>query len=641
MESVQAICDSDQGHPLIETLPVQPSTCCQAQNCTSFFEPSDHLDLHDLQQKDAMISKWTNYVKSGVRPSRDSFTGDDDKVMHHSFSKFRIIDGLLMKVRQDDSKHQQVVVPKEVVPIILQQLHNRMGHPGRDRTTPLIIDRFFWPRMRGDIATWIQECDRCLKFKTPDNQRAELVNIKTSYPLELVCMDYLTLEPCKGGIQNILVITDHFSKFSVAVPTRNQTSKTTADALFHNFIVPYGIPTTIHSDQGANFTSKLIQDLCFLTGISKSRTTPYHPMGNGITERFNRTLISMLGTLQQDQKSDWKIHIGSLVHAYNATKHETTGFSPFFLMFGREPTLPIDLVFGLDKDERSRSLSKYISNLQKRLEEAYRTANTASDHSQLRQQYYYDQKAKGVGLKVGDRVLVKVVAFDGKHKIADRWEDNPYIIIQQPNNNIQVFKVKREDGEGRCKTLHRNLLLPIGSKLPSPLPTPRQRVKESELQNMESNISPIDDTEESEEDEDEPYLIGTGTKPQTSADPREDAPYISNTDGHETEASVDDDDDDDGERDLEPDSDPTDHLSDSEQPLPPDPPTPAPRRSTRVTRKPNWMQEYVMSTQVTATPHQPEWLQRAAYLQNLMVSGSLALDKDQLTTALVNIIAGK
>ena len=84
-------------------------------------------------------------------------------------------------------------------------------------------------------------------------------------------------------------------------------------------------------------------------------------------------------------------------------------------------------------------------------------------------------------------------------------------------------------------------------------------------------------------------MIGTGTKPQTSADPMEDAPYISNTDGHETEASVDDDDDDDddGERDLEPDFDPTDHQSDSEQPLPPDPPTPAPRISTRVTRKPN------------------------------------------------------
>ena len=121
-----------------------------------------------------------------------------------------------MKVRQDDSKHQQVVVPKEVVPIIFPQLHNRMEHHGRDRTTSLITDRFFWPRMRGDKATWIQECDRCLKFKTPDNQRAELVIIKISYPPELVCVDFFTLEPCKG-IQSILAITDHFCKFCKSV----------------------------------------------------------------------------------------------------------------------------------------------------------------------------------------------------------------------------------------------------------------------------------------------------------------------------------------------------------------------------------------------------------------------------------------
>lgn len=168
----------------------------------------------------------------------------EDRVMFRNFLKFKIKDDLLIKVihRDDGSEQHQVVVPKEVIPFILRHLHNNMGHPDRDRTTSLVIIWFYWPRMRRDIATWIEECDRCLKFKTPDNQRAELV-----------CMDYLTLEPCKGGIQNILVNTDHFSKFSVAVPTRYQISKTTADALFHNFIVPYGNPTTLHSDQGANF----------------------------------------------------------------------------------------------------------------------------------------------------------------------------------------------------------------------------------------------------------------------------------------------------------------------------------------------------------------------------------------------------
>lgn len=185
----------------------------------------------------------------------------------------------------------------------------------------------------------------------------------------------------------------------------------------------------------------------------------------------------MLGTLEQDQKSDWKTHIGSLVHAYNATKHETTGFSPYFLMFGRDPTLPVVLVFGLDKQDKFKTLSKYIENLQVRLERAYEGAKTASKNIQHRQKMYYDQKAKGVGLREGDHVLVKVVAFDGKHKIADRWEDTPYVVLQQPNTNVPVFKVKREDGEGRCKTLHTNLLLPIGSKLPSHVPLPRHRVQ--------------------------------------------------------------------------------------------------------------------------------------------------------------------
>jgi transposase InsO family protein len=157
--------------------------------------------------------------------------------------------------------------------------HNKMGHPGRDRTTSLVTDRFYWSKMRSNIQTWVEECHRCTKFKTPTNQRAKLVNIQTSFPVELVCMDYLTLEPCKGGVQNILVMTDHFTKFAVGVPTRNQTAKTTADAFFHNIVIPYKLPKPIHSDQGTNFMSKLLQDLCSLTGISNSRTTPYHTLG--------------------------------------------------------------------------------------------------------------------------------------------------------------------------------------------------------------------------------------------------------------------------------------------------------------------------------------------------------------------------
>lgn len=135
-----------------------------------------------------------------------------------------------------------------------------MGHPGKDRTLSLIRDRFYWPGMHKDIETWIEECGRCTRRKTPTNQRAPLVNITTTSPLELVCMDFLTLEPCKGGYKHMLVITDHFTRFAMAFPTRNQLAKTIAEMFYKNFIVHNGIPERIHSDQGANFESRVNQE---------------------------------------------------------------------------------------------------------------------------------------------------------------------------------------------------------------------------------------------------------------------------------------------------------------------------------------------------------------------------------------------
>lgn len=97
-------------------------------------------------------------------------------------------------------------------------------------------------------------------------------------------MDFLTLERSKGGYHHILVITDHFSRFAVAVPTKNLTAKTTAEAFYDNFITNYEILARIHSEQGANFDGNIIKELCTITGMRKSRTTPYHPLGMGFVK---------------------------------------------------------------------------------------------------------------------------------------------------------------------------------------------------------------------------------------------------------------------------------------------------------------------------------------------------------------------
>ena len=143
-----------------------------------------------------------------------------------------------------------------------------------------------------------------------------------------------------------MVITDHFTRYAQAFPSKTQTALATAKLLLNNFILHYGFPSKIITDQGRNFESELIENLCQLAGVQKLRTSPYHPQTNGQCEHFNGTLLNMLGTLTPEQK-DWKSHIPALVHTYNCTSNAATGFSPYFLLFGREPRLPVDVEFGL------------------------------------------------------------------------------------------------------------------------------------------------------------------------------------------------------------------------------------------------------------------------------------------------------
>ena len=264
-------------------------------------------------------------------------------------SHLRMRNNLLYRVRclgdgDSPEMQHQLVIPTSARKCILEHVHDKIGHMGQDRTMALLCPRCFWPGMASDVKEYVRDCARCVRQKNPVNQVAPLQNVFTTQPMELVCMDYLTLETPKGGFENILVVTDHFTKYSQAYPTRNQTAKMTAQVLYNHFIVHYGFPARLHSDQGRNFESKVIKELCVLGGIEKSRTTLYHPMENGQCERFNRTLLEMLGTLETDQEVDWKTYVAPLVHMHNNTQHDTTGLSPYYLSFGRQPRLPIDLL---------------------------------------------------------------------------------------------------------------------------------------------------------------------------------------------------------------------------------------------------------------------------------------------------------
>ena len=209
----------------------------------------------------------------------------------------------------------------------------------------------------------------------------------------------------------------------------------------------------------------MIQELCKIAGVKKLHTGPHHPQSNGQCERFNSTLCNMLGTLSDEEKSDWKSHLGCMTHAYNCTKHASTTYSPYYLMFGRHPRFPIDVEFGLHKPNCSDNCSKsrYIQKLRRRLNYAHKKASKYSSEQAQKYKTSYDKSVKGPQLQVNDLVLVKIVAHKARHKIQDKWESEEYIVLEQPIPGTPVYRVRPVTGT-KVRTLHRNLLLPLGVK---------------------------------------------------------------------------------------------------------------------------------------------------------------------------------
>ena len=479
-EIVQAICS---GHPSESHLFMEsPAAKCQvmtrsatkaaaSKKLESSHDGLPRVSKHELaisQRDDPYISRLIFYIEQNRRPSRQERSREPPEclVYFRQWDKLVQRDNVLYRIRNTPDKQiiHQLVLPTHYRPTAMSALHNDLGHLGVERTLDMVRNRFFWPKMSDDVKTWCEQCKRCCLRKTkPSKTKVPLVSIHSTEPLELVCIDFLKLEKSKGGYENILIITDHFTKYAQAHPTRDQKAETVAKILWQDFIQHYGFPVRIHADQGRNFESCLIKELCKVCGIKKSRTTPYHPQCNGQTERFNHTLLNMLGTLEMNQKKDWKQYVGVMTHAYNSTRHDSTGYAPFYLMFGRHPNLPIDLMFGLktdDNEESTATREQYIEDLRNRLETSYKTANEIAEKAKKRQKRLYDRGRHDAPLRIGDRVLVqnKHRHMIGTNKLADRWESSPYIVIaKQPNIPVYVVSSLETDKE---RTLHRNMLTP-------------------------------------------------------------------------------------------------------------------------------------------------------------------------------------
>lgn len=419
-----------------------------------------------LQEEDPIIGAALKYWRQGQSP------GPQDRrqlsklvlVLLRQWDRLEEQEGLLYRrVYRSDGGEEvlQLVLPAVLRHEVLTQLHQCHGHQGTERTLELVRQRCYWPGMSADVAHWVQHCERCQQAKeAAPVARSYMAHLLASRPNEIVALDFTVLEPSHSGYENVLVMTDVFSKFTVAIPTRDQQAETVARGLVEEWFYKFGVPGRIHSDQGRNFESRLVQQLCSLYQVGKSRTTAYHPAGNGQCERFNRTLHNLLRTLPTGRKRDWASCLSQVLFCYNTTPHQATGETPYYLMFGQEPRLPVDFLLGRVQEPVAGRVHHWVEEHQARLQVAFEGARERLQAAAQHRKAKHDQRVREQPLVEGQLVYLREHGFLGRHKIQDLWSSTVYQVVRAPRDGGSVYTVAPVHDLGKVRHVHRMSLKP-------------------------------------------------------------------------------------------------------------------------------------------------------------------------------------
>ena len=225
----------------------------------------------------------------------------------------------------------------------MQEAHDGRfsGHFAEKRIYQLLRRRYWWPGMRSDVRQYCRSCLVCASRKgAGQTTRPALQPIPVGGPFHRLGVDVLKLPLTLEGNQYAVVFIDYLTKWVEVFAVPNQTAETIARLLVEGVICRHGAPAELLSDQGANFMSELVAEVCALFAVKKVNTSGYHTQTNGLCERFNNTLIQMLAKTGERFGQDWDKHLSYVLYAYRITVQESTKESPFFLVYGRDPALP-------------------------------------------------------------------------------------------------------------------------------------------------------------------------------------------------------------------------------------------------------------------------------------------------------------
>ena len=302
-----------------------------------------------MQEEDLPLMHLKRALRKGGEASKQLTTHEAEALKAYPYALIGD-DGLLYYQRPGGHSPRTLIVPRVARLALVRTYHDSVsgGHFCVGRVLPAISSNFHWVGMRKDLARYMQGCETCARVKP--GQRTSRVALKGEIPaerFERIAIDVLgPLEPSSRGNLYVVVIQDYFSKWVEFYPTPCHTAAVIAKCVL-NWISRFGCPRRIHTDQGREFESMLVTQLCKLYAIDKTRTTPYAPWSDGMVERTNRTIKAMLRCFTTPGDGDWDDYLELLAGAYRATRHSSSGYSPNMLVLGDETLQPIDVVYGI------------------------------------------------------------------------------------------------------------------------------------------------------------------------------------------------------------------------------------------------------------------------------------------------------
>ncbi len=378
----------------------------------------------------------------------------------HPLPHFVVENGLLYCVAQRRGEEKRLlVVPHSKTEVVIQLAHAHplAGHLGAANTTQRIRDRFHWPGLEAEVKRFCQACPVYQKTSPKPPPPTPLIPLPIiEVPFERIGMDLVgPLPKSARGHEHILVIVDYVTRYPEAIPLRKATAKNIAHELFMLFS-RVGIPAEILTDQGTPFMSRLMADLCRLLRVKQLRTTVYHPQTDGLVQRFNQTLKQMLRRVAAEDRRDWDQMLPYVLFGIREVSQASTGFTPFELLFGRQPRGLLDVAKEAWEHQQPtphRSLVEHVAEMRQRIDRVMPLVREHMAKAQQAQQRHYNRAAQPREFQTGDWVMVLVPT--AACKFLATWR-GPYTVIEKVGP--VTYRVRQPGRRSPEQLYHVNLL---------------------------------------------------------------------------------------------------------------------------------------------------------------------------------------